>query len=362
MKKSRIVLGLLLAVVLVLGVAGYVLAAAEFTDIEDNDYNGAILNMTSHGFAGGYADQTFRPDNPLQRQQFAKMAVLTLGYPVTAANVSTFPDTPPAYDAVNNPLYPGSYVAVAAANNLISGYTSGNFGFVDNVTRQQVISIAVRAAGAALTAPTADYVGVCKYTDPNHGANVKKAEFNGMLDGIKGLATWDLTANATRGEASEIMTQVFIRTGKVLKITGPTGTKEFTMAELWAMPNAGGFGGTKNKAGTLSVPALYKGVPVKDLLALVGGGTTASVIALDGYKVDYTADEVNGVIAMYSPTTGEEITTINGKVTMIVAYQTGTKLFGTSGGALRIAFVSQDADQLTMSNKWAKLVAEIKAP
>lgn len=198
----------------------------------------------------------------MQRQQFAKMAVLTLGYEVTAANVSQFPDTPAPYDPVNNPLYPGSYVAVAAANQIIGGYTNGNFGFTDNVTRQQAISIAVRAAGDALADAPDSYVGVLNYSDAHHGANLKKAEYNGMLAGIVDLATWDPTQNATRGEAAEILSQLFYRTGKILKITGTTGTVELSMAELKAMTATEGYGGYRSsKTGNITGPQLYKGAP-----------------------------------------------------------------------------------------------------
>ena len=214
MRRIRLVLGLLVAVVLVLAMAVPALTAAEFTDIDGHPYEASILNIATRGFAGGYADGTFRPDDPLLRQQFAKMAVLTLGYEVTAADQSTFKDTPDPYDPVNNPLYPGSYAAVAAAEDIMHGYLNGNFGFTDNVTRQQAISVAVRAAGDALAEPPADYTGVLDYSNPFHGANIKKAEYNGLLAGIVDLASWDTTKNATRGEAAEILWQLFDRVGK----------------------------------------------------------------------------------------------------------------------------------------------------
>jgi hypothetical protein len=365
MKKMRVVLMVLVAAVLVFGIAGYVVAA-ELTDIDGHDYEGAILAMTAHRLAGGYADDTFRPDNPLQRQQFAKMAVLTLDYPVTTANVSTFADTPAPYDAVNNPLYPGSYVAVAAANHIINGYTNGSFGFTDNVTRQQVISIAVRAARDVLDGVSvpADWQGVLDYSDPNHGTNIKMAEYAGLLSGIKDLATWNLKANATRGEACEIMAQVYFRTGNILKMMGPSGSsgaKGFTLAELKALTATEGYGATKNEAGTMSSAKLYKGVAIKDLMALVGGGTTIEAFAADGYKVTYTADQVNGVVQMFNPATGDDLATITGPMTMILAYESEGKPFGTSDGPLRIVFVTPTAEQATMSSLWARSVLGLLA-
>ncbi len=355
MRRMRIVLGLLLAVVMALGISVPALAAAEFTDIEDHEYEASIVNLAVRSFIGGYDDGTFRPDNPLQRQQFAKMAVLTLRYEVTAEDVSEFPDTPAPYDPVNNPLYPGAYVAVAAENEIIGGYTNGDFGFVDNVTRQQAITIAVRAAGATLAEPPAEYAGVLDYSDPNHGANIKKAEFNGMLAGIPDLATWDPAADATRGEAAEILAQLHYRIGKIVKLgTQAGGTlTEYSMAELMAMDATEGYGGWKNKLGNITGPKLYKGVAIKDLVALAGGGTTIKAIAADGYESEFTADDVNGVVTVYDKETGEEIADYAGTLTMILAYSCDGSPLASHEGALRIAFVSEDEGQVTDSKKWA---------
>lgn len=360
MKRTRVALFVLLAAVLAFGIAGYA-PAADYSDVKDSTYESGIYAMTSHNFAGGYADGTFRPDNPLQRQQFAKMAVLMLGYEVSTANLSTFKDTPTPYDPVNNPLYPGSYVAVAAANHIISGYANGSFGFADNVTRRQVITIAIRSLRDHLDGVTIaeDWVGVCDYSDPNHGANVKMAEYIGLLSNIKDLATWDLKANATRGEACEILSQVFYRIGDILKITNDAGEGvALTNAQIKAMTTAEGYGATKNKAGTLSGPRQYRGVAIKDLMALVGGGTTVDVIAIDGYKVSYTADQVNGIATTYDPATGEE-NTITGPMTMILALIVDDNPIDSSDGPLRIVFITPTAEQATMSSLWARQVMAI---
>ena len=264
MKKVRLIIGLLLALVLFLAMTVPALAV-EFEDIDDTDFEASIVYLSARGIVGGYVAEgstaenplwDFRPDNPLQRQQFAKMAVLTMGLEVTAEDKSLFPDTPAPYDPVNNPLYPGSYVAVAAEQGLIRGYTNGSFGFYDNVTRQQAISIVVRAAGDALDAVPDGYEGELDYSNPYHGANIKKAEHNGLLAGIPDLATWDLTSNATRGEAAELLAQLYYRVGPILKLgTAEAGTiAEYTLAELKALGAVEGYGGTKNRLGTIVRP------------------------------------------------------------------------------------------------------------
>ena len=211
MKTKHVLATLLIAMVLVLAIALPVFAAPQFSDTGNSPYKDAIQNLGAWKMVGGYADGTFKPDNPLQREQFAKMAVLTMGYAVTAADVSTFTDTPAA--AATDPLYPGSYVAVGVKNNIIKGYTATTFGFYDNLTRQQAITIIVRASGTALATPTAGYKGVLDYSDPSHGADIKKAEFNGLLAGIADLGSWDTTKNATRGEAAQLLSALLAKTG-----------------------------------------------------------------------------------------------------------------------------------------------------
>ncbi len=226
MRTKHVLATLLIAMVLVLAFAVPVFAASQFSDTGNSPYKDAIENLAAWKIIGGYADDTFRPDNPLQREQFAKMAVLTVGYAVTAADVSTFTDTPTA--SATDPLYPGSYVAVAVKNHLVAGYPDNSFRFYDHLTRQQAITIIVRAAGSALADPPAGYKGVLDYSDPTHGANIKKAEFNGLLAGIDDLASagdqnapWDTTKNATRGEAAELLSALLAKTGSLT--TGASG-------------------------------------------------------------------------------------------------------------------------------------------
>jgi DMSO/TMAO reductase YedYZ molybdopterin-dependent catalytic subunit len=360
-RVKRIILGLILLAVLVLLVAAPAYATPAFTDIGSSPYQASINHLASLGMIGGYDDNTFRPSNPLQRQQFAKMAVLTMGFTVTTADVSTFSDTPAA--AANDPLYPGSYVAVASKNHIIEGYPSDNtFRFYNNLTREQAITIAVRAAGSVLADPPADYKGKLDYSDPTHGANIKKAEFNGLLNGIVNLASWDPGKNATRGEAAELLNQIYSRLhpGTILSVTGPSGTREFSMADLQALPATEGYGGWKNKAGVITAPMPWKGVSVRTLMNLVGGGTSVTVTASDGYEETLSADELNGGVTTYNPATGQEIDKISGTLSVIVAYQQDGAAISPADGPLRIAFVSPGQDQVTDGNGWEKWVVGIK--
>jgi hypothetical protein len=177
-----------------------------FTDVpRTHRYAAAINALADAKVIGGYADGTFRPQNPVLRAQFAKMAVLSLGLNVSEGAVPcNFRDVPKP----KNDLYPDDYVAVAAQNRLIQGYSDGNFKPFVDVTRAQLLTIVVRSAErfkpAALRTPPVAWRGVLPAGDATHGKNIAKAEYNGLLSGIN-LGDFRITAPATRGEIAQIL-------------------------------------------------------------------------------------------------------------------------------------------------------------
>ncbi len=285
MKARRLILTVAMALMIALLIA-VPASATGLSDVQ-GPYANSINTLSHWGIVGGYADGTFKAENLVTRAQFAKMITLTAGYAVTAADVCTFKDAP-AIDAAN-PLYPGAYVAVAAENDVILGYTDNTFGFDDNVTRQQVISMAVRAAGATLAEAPAGWQGVFDYTDPTHGQNIKTAEYNGWLAGIADLYSWDVTANATRGEAAHLLAQLLAKVGNAA--VGTSGAIRVTGAVDSPM---GLTAGRLTNLGlvTLTVehpkngPTEYTGVRFSTLLTLLGVQSSAVdmvATASDGY-------------------------------------------------------------------------------
>jgi hypothetical protein len=286
MKARRLLLSLALAVVVVLMIA-IPASAAQFTDAQ-GPYAASVTTLSHWGIVGGYADGTFKPDNTLTRQQVAKMTTLAAGYAVTSADVCAFKDAP-AIDPAN-PLYPGAYVAVAARNNVILGYPGNVFGFYDNVTRQQLISMAVRAAGSTLAVAPVGWQGIFDYSDAAHGQDIKAAEYNGWLAGIDDVYSWDVTADATRGEAAQILAQLLAKVGN--PAAGASGAIRVTGAVDSPM---GLTAGRLTNMGlvTLTVehpkngPTQYTGVRFSTLFTLLGVQSSAvnmNVTASDGYK------------------------------------------------------------------------------
>ena len=57
---------------------------------------------------------------------------------------------------------------------------------------------------AAVKDPPAGWKGTLPASDPTHGVNIARAEYNGLLAGID-LGTFSVNGNATRGEIAQII-------------------------------------------------------------------------------------------------------------------------------------------------------------
>jgi hypothetical protein len=121
-----------------------------FTDVPAGyRYAAAIYQMAARGVLSGFADGTFRPDDSVIRQEFAKMIVRTLGYPVSLNDVCPFTDvatsTPGHPVDPTDPFFPDHYIAVAAAHGVTQGFTPTTFLPYASISRYQVITMVVRA-------------------------------------------------------------------------------------------------------------------------------------------------------------------------------------------------------------------------
>lgn len=100
-----------------------------------------IRELVARGILSGYPDGTFRPDNPVRRDEFAKMIVAALGKePAERLTTARFSDVPLTHWA--NP-----YIRAAAANGLIVGKTPTNFAPGDKISGAEVMVILLRALG-----------------------------------------------------------------------------------------------------------------------------------------------------------------------------------------------------------------------
>ena len=157
-------------------------------------------------------------------------------------------------------------------------------------------------------------------------------------------------------------------TGRILTVKGPNGGNILTMDQLKALPATEGQAGIKSSTGQITIPELFKGVALKDLVSYLNVPFDASmgvaVTAEDGYSMSFSYDQVmNGNFIAYDPATGNEMPT-HDPLTAIVAYEhNGQQLNGTEEGNLRVVVVSPKNNQVVdghWSVKWVNQV-EVKA-
>jgi DMSO/TMAO reductase YedYZ molybdopterin-dependent catalytic subunit len=152
--------------------------------------------------------------------------------------------------------------------------------------------------------------------------------------------------------------------GRILTLVGPNGGPILTMEQLKQLPSTEGQAGIKSSTGEITIPELFKGVALKDLVAYLNAELDPSmgvtVIAEDGYSMTYSYDQVmNGSFIAYDPATGNELTQ-HDPLTAIVAYENnGQPLSSTEEGNLRIVVVSPKNNQVVdghWSVKWVNKV------
>jgi hypothetical protein len=222
-------LGALLLIALVVALAGARPAAAieamDFSDVNpQHPYYDAIEGLYWAGVVDGYdtpQGKMFRPEAKVLRAQFAKMILGSLEYEV--GEYEWLDAHRPFEDFERDDLeklYPHDYVATAFRLGITTGKTDTTFQPFVDISRIQVITMVVRAARsnrpAAVMEPPAGWTGylAAYYSDPNHGENVRTAEYNGLLDGLVGMGpNWDPNATASRGEAAQIMWNLYMAGG-----------------------------------------------------------------------------------------------------------------------------------------------------
>ena len=182
-----------------------------FTDIPAGyPYGPAIDALLTSGVVSGYLEDgtlLFKPEDPVLRAQFAKMICGALDIPVTEGSASLFKDL-----GSNDPhdLYPNDYVASVAALGITTGTSAGVFSPWDHVTRAQLVTMTVRAANTLapgiLASPPPSFSGTFGDFDPDHAPPMRIAEWNGLLARLVGFGPgWDPWANASRGEAAQML-------------------------------------------------------------------------------------------------------------------------------------------------------------
>ncbi|MFE4712732.1 NEAT domain-containing protein [Paenibacillus sp. NPDC056722] len=171
------------------------------TDVNGHWAQAAIEQAIKSGLVKGYDDNSFRPNNPINRAEFAVLLSRALKLEGGATDSSGFSD------ASSIPAWAADGVAQVAARKIISGYEDGSFRADRKITRAELAVIIVRAQGLKVD-PTAvptfsDIADIAAWARPYIAA----AEQAGLISG-KGGNRYAPGEYATRAEAVTLLVKL----------------------------------------------------------------------------------------------------------------------------------------------------------
>lgn len=115
----------------------------------------SILGLSEAGIINGYPDSTFKPENPVTRAEFTKMALLSLELKEEKPENPTFPDVPKDH-------WSYSYIEGAVKAGLIKGYPDGTFKPDGQVTKAEEMAVAVRGKKWETVTPSVFHFSDCQ--------------------------------------------------------------------------------------------------------------------------------------------------------------------------------------------------------
>lgn len=157
-------------------------AATDLTDINGSYAKDAIQELVNAGILNGKGEGKFDPTGKIERQDFAIILAKALNLEMDQAPASaTFRDVPADH-------YAFKYVEAAAASGLINGYGNGLFGTGQDLSRQDMAVIFVRALGIDATGKGAgltfsDASNISDYAKDAVAAAVELKLLSGGTDG-----------------------------------------------------------------------------------------------------------------------------------------------------------------------------------
>lgn len=152
-----------------------------------------IEELVASGAVGGYADNTFKPNNTVTRAEFAAMLVKALK--LEGKNGTDFADT--------SNHWAKEYIAIAASNGIVNGLGADTFAPDALITREQMavmISKAVQLVPATEDIEFADSDSISEWARKAIVDNVANGILKGYYDN-----TIRPQSNTTRAEAATVI-------------------------------------------------------------------------------------------------------------------------------------------------------------
>ncbi len=190
------------------GIGGATVPASKsFTDVAPSHwaYN-QIVALAEMGILNGYADNTFKCDANITREEFAKVVVAAFDLKDNGGEYT-------AYSDVNSSHWASSFIKIASVNGVINGVGGGRFGAGQKISRQDaavMIERAAKAKGIELGSSTslgfADKGSVADYAKEAVGRLSGSKIINGFEDG-----SFRPNNSITRAETAKIVYSVLTK-------------------------------------------------------------------------------------------------------------------------------------------------------
>lgn len=279
MKKGNKLTAAVTASAVVAAMAAPASAAVNFNDINNSFAKDAILKLAEMGILNGKGEGTFDPTGNVTRAEFAKILVLSLGLKTDAAPATgTFSD-------VGTDHWSYKYVEAAVAAKLINGLGDGKFGPSEQLTREQMATLFVRALGTDVAGKAAGLTFTDKASISAYAADsVAYAVELGLINGVGGNA-FNPQGTATREAVAKVANLFLDKIApSTLVIEGDTNVgigekvtfkvKDFNGAVTWSVSGNGVIDQTGtfvgNAAGKVTVTATANGKSVTKEVQVYG--------------------------------------------------------------------------------------------
>ncbi|MDM9382995.1 S-layer homology domain-containing protein [Chlorogloeopsis sp. ULAP01] len=187
-----------------------------FTDVPNNFWARGYINaLSSRNIIKGYQDNSFRPNQPVTRAEFA--AILQQAFENELGktkNKISFQDVP-------NQFWANSAIDLAISTGFLKGYPDNTFKAQKNIPRVQVL--VALASGLHLNTPTSPTKILNTYQDakeiPAYARNkVAAATENGLVINYPNPKVFAPNKEATRAEVAAMIHQALVLIGRLDKV------------------------------------------------------------------------------------------------------------------------------------------------
>ncbi|MFA5788945.1 MAG: S-layer homology domain-containing protein [Candidatus Gracilibacteria bacterium] len=210
-----IVSGILILAVSLLSV--YANTDTDFSDLSSGSpFFDSINYVQSQGIVEGYEDNTYKPDNPINRAEFTKIIISAV---FTEDQISTCTPSKTLSDVSSSDwFYP--YVCEALNNEIVAGYSDGTFKPANNINFAEASKIITNAFGYETSPKDVWYQSFVEELEASNAIptticsvskNISRGEMAEMIYRLKEDITDKSSTSFFSGDAETIQATTFVK-------------------------------------------------------------------------------------------------------------------------------------------------------